>query len=215
MSNSKKIAIVDYELGNLFSVKQACLSLGYNAVLTSEPLEIEKSDMLILPGVGAFGEAMSNLKRLGLDKLIVDSVQRGKPMMGVCLGLQLLFDESEEFGNTEGLGLLKGKVKKFPQMSPNGEKLLIPQIAWNRVGFNNLLLKEKSPMAATPDKSYFYFVHSYYVAPDSEEIKLTSTNYGGFEYCSSVLKNNIFAVQFHPEKSGDLGLQLYKNWLSQ
>jgi glutamine amidotransferase len=211
----KKVAIIDYELGNLFSVRQACLSLGADAFLTSDYKEVQKADMVILPGVGAFGQAMNNLKKFELDRAILDSINEKKPFMGVCLGLQLLFEGSEEFGSHEGLGIFPGMVKKFPNISPTGEKLLIPQIAWNKICFSQIKKWETSPLSVIGQNEYFYFVHSYFVDVGGSEFELSRTNYNGLEYSSSVFKNNIFAVQFHPEKSGVVGLNVYKKWLNQ
>lgn len=211
--NMKKVAIIDFELGNLFSVRQACLSLGADAFFTNDHKEIAAADMIILPGVGAFGKAMENLKRLELDKVVKDVIASGKPFMGVCLGLQLLFEASDEFGSHEGLGIVKGNVKKFPATNPEGQKLLIPQIAWNTIHTNQSEKWQKSPLKTMENGEYFYFVHSYYVSPASEDVKLSTTKYEGIEYCSSILKDNIFAVQFHPEKSGKKGIEVYKNWL--
>lgn len=208
----KNVAIIDYEVGNLFSVKQACLTFGVNAFLTSNPKEIMAADKVILPGVGAFGRSMENLKKFELDKVLNDYVGMGKPLMGICLGLQLLFESSDEFGHHEGLGLLKGSVNRFPSLDTNGDKLLVPQISWNKAKAANLDLWNKSPLKSLSSETYFYFVHSYFVTP-KENIELSTTNYGGLTYCSSIIKDNIFAVQFHPEKSGEKGLEIYKNWL--
>ena len=208
---SKKIVIIDYQLGNLFSVHQACLNFGLDAVLSSEKSVISQADALILPGVGAFGDAMNSLLRLDLVKPLQDSIASGKPFLGVCLGMQLLFSESEEFGSHKGLNIIRGTVKKFPVMDLDGVKLRVPQISWNRI-------REKRSWSRTPlkgisDGEYMYFVHSYYVCPEDSAEILAETTYGGLSYCSSLYKNNIFATQFHPEKSAREGLKIYKNWI--
>ena len=207
---NNKVAIIDYNLGNLFSVKQACDTVGMNAALSSTKKDIEDAQALILPGVGAFIEAMKNLEQLDLIEAIKEAVLGGKPTFGVCLGLQLLFTESEEFGSGEGLDLIPGIIKKFP-VTANEIKIKVPQIAWNRI------YKEDQTWADTPlleleEKDFMYFVHSYYVHPTDGSCILTSTNYSGIEYCSAILKDNIFATQFHPEKSANKGLSIYRNW---
>lgn len=208
----KKVAIVDFGLGNLFSVKQACDHVGIQAEITTSPDDILSADAAILPGVGAFAEAMNNLVSGGLDVALKAFVSSGKPLMGICLGLQLLFEGSEEFGEIKGLGLIKGKVKRIP-----GEAfdLRVPQIGWNPI----LKAEQKwedSPLKDIEEESFMYFVHSYYVAPESPDVVLCETDYNGFRFCSGVKTNkNIFAVQFHPEKSASTGLRIYKNWATQ
>ena len=202
----KKVAIIDFKVGNIFSVVQACKEIGLIVEVTSDYNTILSSDGVILPGVGAFGDAMKNLEEQGLIKTIKDFIETGKPFMGVCLGLQLLFSNSEEFGNHRGLGIIKGKVKKF-----DNSKTKVPQIGWNKI-YKDLNTWENSPLEDTINDEYMYFVHSYYVTPSDENIILSNTNYSGKEYCSSIRKNNVFATQFHPEKSGKKGLEIYKNW---
>lgn len=211
------IAIIDYQLSNLFSVVNACEHLGEKALITSDPATLLSADAAILPGVGAFGDAMANLKKLGLVDAIHDFVQSGRPLMGVCLGLQLLMTESEEFGIHQGLNIIPGSVKRFPAESPNGTRLKIPQIGWNQI----------TPPSDAPDRwassplkhiapgTYMYFVHSFFAQPTNSDDILTRTTYEGFEYTSSVLRNNVFAVQFHPEKSGETGISIYREWLDQ
>lgn len=209
----KSIAIIDYKLGNLFSVRQACLHFGANAIVTSNKIDLEKADAIILPGVGAFAEAMTNLKTLDLIDSIKKFVESGKPFMGVCLGQQLLFTESEEFINTKGLNLIEGTIKKFPISLPDNDKAKVPQVAWNTVHKANINW-DSTPLNGLEDNDFQYFVHSYYTEPINSEIILTTTSYEGFNYCSSILKDNIFACQFHPEKSGEKGLLIYKNWIN-
>lgn len=208
--NKSKVVIIDYHLGNLFSVKQACDTVGLNAKISSNKEDILEADALILPGVGAFIEAMQNLEDLGLVEPIKEAVKNNKPLFGVCLGLQLLFTKSEEFGSGNGLDLIPGVIKKFPVH--NGEqKIKVPQIQWNKIytSKNNWL---NTPLAKVENEEFMYFVHSYYVDPENEACILTKTNYDGIDYCSSVISDNIFAVQFHPEKSATKGISIYKEW---
>lgn len=203
-----QLAIIDYELGNLFSVRQACVNLGYNPVITADPDVVRKADALILPGVGAFGAAMQTLRQCGLDTAIYESVKSGKPMMGVCLGMQLLFTESTEFGVGSGLGLVPGKIIRLP--AAEGSK--IPQIAWNQVQ-PAAVAWPTSPLGELTPGSYMYFVHSYYCAPEDPAVELSRTSFDGFAYCSALQHENLFATQFHPEKSGEPGLTIYRRWL--
>jgi glutamine amidotransferase len=209
-SNLKNVVIIDYQLGNLFSVKQACDTVGINAKISSNRQEILNADALILPGVGAFIEAMNNLKKFGLDTAIQIKVKGGTPIFGICLGQQLLFTESEEFGAGKGLDLISGLIKRFPETIYE-RKVKVPHIAWNTI----FKLNQEWRISALCDlnnNDFMYFIHSYYVKPSDESCILTLTNYDGIEFCSSILKNNIFATQFHPEKSADKGITIYKNW---
>lgn len=215
MRSEKKIAIIDYHLGNLFSVQQACRHIGYDAVVTSDKKLLMEADYAILPGVGAFGDAMSVLKEFDLISPIRDFIDSGKPFMGVCLGLQLLFTESEEFGNYKGLNVIEGITRKFPALNSSKEKLKVPQIEWNQVHIPAIEKIHQTPLNGCKTGDFFYFVHSYYVLPTNKEYVLTNTTYGGMEYCSSVARKNLFACQFHPEKSGEYGLNIYRNFLNQ
>jgi glutamine amidotransferase len=210
---SKKIIIVDYNLGNLYSVKHACEFVGLNAVITSDKNDLINADAAILPGVGAFGDAMNNLKTLDLINPIKDFISSGKPFMGICLGLQLLFSESEEFGNFGGLNIIEGEVKKFPVIKDNN-RVKVPQIGWNKI-YRDCSLKEwnDSPLEKIKNEEYMYFVHSFYVEPEDTSVKLTFTEYCNIKYTSSILCKNIFACQFHPEKSAHEGIKIYKRWL--
>jgi glutamine amidotransferase len=209
----KNIVIIDYGLGNLFSVEQACRSLGFFPIISNDPKDLLKADAAILPGVGAFKAAMENLTKSKMKEAIIDFVGDGKPLMGVCLGLQLLFEESEEFENCEGLGLIKGTVKKIRYEKKHIAK--VPQIGWNTIypkkgyGWND------TPLKTIKSNEFMYFVHSYYVAPTNSADILTLTTYSDFEYCSAVLRDNIFATQFHPEKSGGKGVEIYKHWYNK
>ena len=212
---SKNIVILDYQLGNLFSVKQACDYVGLNAKISSEKEDIMAADGIILPGVGAFRSAMENLEKLDLIHPLKDFVSAQKPLFGICLGLQLLFTESEEFGSQKGLGFISGTIKKFsnnPALRPGAK---VPQIAWNRIYGSDQSWID-TPLIGINQDEFMYFVHSYYVDAADEETVVSRSTYENVEYCSSVKNNfNIFATQFHPEKSGHKGLSIYSNWASQ
>ena len=209
---SKKVVIIDYQLGNLFSVKQACEHLGYAAHISSDPDELQHADYAILPGVGAFNDAMENLKELGLAEGINSYIQTGKPFMGVCLGLQLLLTESEEFGQTKGLNIIPGSVKRFEAQQSEENTLKVPQIQWNTITSGKPWTD--TPLQSCKDGDYMYFVHSFYAQPEDKSHVLSYTTYGTRTYCSSVLKDNVFATQFHPEKSGLYGVNIYQQWFN-
>ncbi|OGE64547.1 imidazole glycerol phosphate synthase, glutamine amidotransferase subunit [Candidatus Daviesbacteria bacterium RIFCSPLOWO2_02_FULL_36_7] len=194
------IVIIDYGLGNLASITNALNKLGIKSSISGNPSVIKKAAALILPGVGAAGEGMKNLKKKGLDKIILQEITKGKPLLGICLGMQLLFEKSEE-GNVSCLGIFKGKVKKFKK------ERKIPQIGWNNVLFAN---KQKL-FQGIPDKSFFYFVNSFYCQPQDKSIIAGITEYGE-RFASIVIRNNVAGMQFHPEKSADSGLKLLKNF---
>lgn len=206
----KKVVIIDYQLGNLFSVKQACDAVRMNSILSSDKNDIINADALILPGVGAFKEAMTNLERLDLILAIKDKVNAGIPLFGICLGQQLLFSESEEFGAGKGLDLIPGVIKRFPEQF-EGRKIKVPHIAWNRI-YKSEQGWANSPLNDIDNEDFMYFIHSYYTSPADDSCIMTKTNYDGIEFCSAVNKNNIFATQFHPEKSAEKGVSIYKNW---
>ena len=204
------VAIIDYRMSNLHSVQAACRKVGLKSVVTSECNLILKAKATILPGVGAFGEAMTRLKELKLDKCIMDFISAGKPFWGICLGMQLLFSESEEHGWHKGLGILEGRVKKFDFQKVTDERYPVPQIGWNRIyqndaGWDGTLLKDNA------DQDFMYFVHSYYVIPSDLSIGIAYTTYGTTDYCSALSWENVFASQFHPETSGHNGLKIYEN----
>ena len=199
------IAIIDYGAGNLQSVKKAFDFIGAESVITDNPEIINACDRILLPGVGSFGDAMDSMAKSGLVETVKQNALSGKPFLGICLGLQLLFEESEESPGVKGLGIFKGKIKKFS--SDMGLK--IPHIGWN-----SLEIKQKDTLFKNvPENSYVYFVHSYYLHAEDESDIATVTNYG-IDFHSAVGKNNVFATQFHPEKSGDVGLQILKNFAS-
>ena len=201
------IAIIDYGMGNLRSVQKAFERVGHPAVVTRDPGEIEKANRVVLPGVGAFGDCMDNLTRYELVEPIRQSISCGKPFLGICLGLQLLFTESEEFGTHQGLNILPGTIRRFP-ISPESESnLKVPHMGWNTIS-----IRQTAPLLeGVASGSHVYFVHSYYVQPEDPTVTCTVTDYG-LPFVSSVWKDNIFASQFHPEKSQQVGLQLFYNF---
>lgn len=207
------ITIIDYQISNLFSVQHACDHLGLQAEISSDKQKLLESEAAILPGVGAFGDAMKNLKKLDLIGPIKEFIASGKAFMGVCLGLQLLFSESEEFGHHEGLNIIHGTVTKFPSKNKKKETIKVPQIGWNQIYESEKRNWTQSPLAAIRSHEFMYFVHSYYVSPADKSVILSLTEYQGIEYCSSIFSGNIFAAQFHPEKSGAEGIKIYRDWL--
>ena len=194
------IAVVDYHLGNLRSVKCALDRLGQTSVLTSDPAQIAQADAVIFPGVGAFHRAMENLDALRLTATLRDFALSGKPFLGICLGLQVLFTESEEMGIHKGLDIFKGRVRRFTEG-------LVPQIGWNQAH----IVREDPIMAGIPDHSYFYFVHSYYVDPVEKRDVIAETDYH-IDYASIVGRGRVWGIQFHPEKSQQKGLRILKNF---
>jgi glutamine amidotransferase len=203
------ITIIDYEMGNLRSVEKAFESLGFAARVSSRPEDIISADKVVLPGVGAFADCVKNLRAGGFVEPLLAHVGSGKPLLGICVGMQMLFDESEEFGRHPGLGLIPGKVVRFPLgMVEKGERLKVPHMGWN-----NLLLKKPSPLfKAVADASFVYFVHSYYCQAENEADVAASCRYGDIEFCASIWRDNIMATQFHPEKSQSIGLQIFRNF---
>lgn len=196
------IVVVDYGMGNLRSVEKGFHHVEIDAKVTSNSADVDNAAGLVVPGVGAFRDCMNNLADMGLTDSVMRSIKKGKPFLGICMGLQVLFTESEEFGHYKGLNVFRGKVPRFPQSD-----LKVPHMGWNSIN-----IKKHNPLLeGIPDKGYFYFVHSYYVDPDDREIIATTTDYG-VEFTSMVWKDNIFATQFHPEKSQALGLRMLKNF---
>jgi len=217
LEQKPKVAIVDYGMGNLFSVRQACEHAGLDVSITSAREEILNADAVILPGIGAFGDAMATLSRLDLVGVLRDVAASGKALIGVCLGLQLLMTESFEFGRHKGLGIIEGQVVPFDNPKEGARKLKVPQVGWNsvhRVGNGQEEAWENSPLAKLRDGEFMYFVHSYIVQPEDKRVVLSVSRYGQIEFCSSIHSQNIFACQFHPERSGREGLKIYRNLAS-
>lgn len=199
------IAIIDYDAGNIKSVEKAILSLGEKAIITRNREEILAADKVILPGVGAFGDAMEKIRSYGLEEVIHEVVDKGTPFLGICLGLQLLFEASEESKGVKGLGLLKGEIVKIP----DNQALKVPQIGWNSLKYPN----KGRLFAGLDEGSYVYFVHSYYLKAEEPEIVVATTDYATLIH-AAVEKGNIFACQFHPEKSSDVGLKILENFIA-
>jgi len=196
------IAIIDYGVGNLFSLSSSLKAIGFDTVVTGDPETIKKADKLILPGVGAFEDAIAKLRSTGLDEVIIRQAKSGKKLMGICLGMQMLFEKSYEYGEHTGLGLIPGQVIPMENTIPAGLK--IPHIGWNSLQF-----KKVSPLFAhISDGDFVYFVHSYY-ADNCEDAVIATTEYGK-ELTAAVARDNVFGCQFHPEKSGDVGLKILK-----
>lgn len=195
------IAIIDYGMGNLRSVQKGFEKVGFAAVVTADPEVVRRADKVVLPGVGAFGDAMANLKAAGMPEVIQETVQAGKPFLGICLGLQLMFESSEEGGFHEGLKIFTGRVKLLPP------GLKVPHMGWNQIEVQ----KDVPILKGIPDRSSFYFVHSYYVDPADPAVITTLTEYG-IKFTSIASLGNVFGIQFHPEKSSILGLTILKNF---
>jgi imidazole glycerol-phosphate synthase subunit HisH len=202
------IAIIDYGMGNLRSVQKGFERVGCDAVVTADPKVVLEADKIVLPGVGAFPDCMRNLEQGGFIEPLLRVIREGRPFLGICLGLQLLFTESDEFGAHKGLNVIPGRVVRFPDgMAENGEKLKIPHMGWNQ-----LEVRRRPPaFEGIESGANFYFVHSFYVVPEDAGVVATTTTYG-IEFCSAVWKDNIVATQFHPEKSQEKGLQILKNF---
>jgi len=195
------LAIIDYGVGNLRSVEKAFAAMGCEAVVSGDEKTLRSAERLVLPGVGAFAACMKALKERGLDQVVRERVAAGTPLLGVCVGMQLLFEESDEFGSTSGLGLLRGRVRRFSQ------DLVVPQVGWNRIE----QVRTHPVFAEIADRSHFYFVHSYYCEPLDNQVVMGQTEYG-INYASVVAQENICGVQFHPEKSQESGLRLLRNF---
>jgi glutamine amidotransferase len=206
MTSKKTIGVIDYGMGNLRSVGKAVERMGGSVYVGSEPKKLRQADKLILPGVGAFGDAMRELKQRNLIPVIWEAIEKGKPFLGVCLGLQLLFERSEESPGVKGLGVWKGMVKRF--RLKKGNNLKIPQMGWNQVKW----VKSSAMTQGIKNQSYFYFVHSYFAEPKDHSLIIGNTDYS--VWFPSVLANGTtYAVQFHPEKSQNKGLKILKNFI--
>ena len=199
------IAIIDYGMGNLRSVQKAFERLGVEATITSDKAKVDAAEKLVLPGVGAIADAMTELRRADLVDSIVSAVKANRPFLGICLGFQALFERSEENGGVDCLGLFKGTVRRFPE-SP---EYVVPHMGWNRLDFKQ---KDVPIYRDLKETDYVYFVHSYYVDAEDSSIVATTTNYDNVDFCSSIAVGNVFGAQFHPEKSQDVGLSILKNF---
>ena len=195
------VAIIDYGVGNLRSVEKAFAATGCEALISADEETLRAAQRLVLPGVGAFGACMKALKERGFERLVLEKASEGTPLLGVCVGMQMLFEESDEFGSTPGLGLLKGSVRRF------GNELVVPQVGWNRINQK----REHALFDGVADGAFCYFVHSFYCQPSDEEVVVGETEYGQ-RYASVVARGNICGVQFHPEKSQDVGLRMLRNF---
>ena len=205
----KKTVIIDYESGNLFSVFHVCKLLGLDPLISSDAGDLRQAAGVILPGVGAFGDAMENLRNTGMAEAISEYIYEDKPFLGICLGMQLLFEYSEEFGENVGLGLVKGHVKRF---NFDDDRIKVPHVGWNRISKPEEKNWKDSLFKNVHDGDYMYFVHSYYAEATDERDIMAFTDYEGKKFCSAIMKNNIFATQFHPEKSGISGLSVVKEF---
>ena len=197
------LTVIDYGVGNLRSVHMALRRLGVEPTISADPADVHKAQAVILPGVGAFGDSIANLRALQLEAPILDVIRDGVPFLGICVGLQLLFEVGEEMGEHRGLGVLPGRVRRF------AGDLVIPHMGWNQI-------HQRRPIPlfdGVPDDSYAYFVHSYYVDPEDETVIAATTDYG-LDYASVVARDNLYAIQFHPEKSQDVGERILRNFLT-
>ena len=212
MTARPRIAVVDYGAGNLRSVAKALERAGLDAQLTDDPDALRRADAIALPGAGAFADAMAGLRSRGLDEALHEEIERGRPYLGLCLGLQLLFQESDEHGRTPGLGILRGRIERFAPADEQGRTLRVPHIGWNTVRWSGA-----HPVAARlPAEDFFYFVHSYRAVPEDSKLAVGCCDYGG-PFAAAVARDNLFAVQFHPEKSQDAGRKLldaFVAWLA-
>ncbi|MEW6419401.1 MAG: imidazole glycerol phosphate synthase subunit HisH [Nitrospirota bacterium] len=204
------IAIVDYGMGNLRSVEKGFLKVGVNAMVVSDPKAVDDARAVVLPGVGAFKDCMRNLEEMSLTESVMMSIQKGKPYLGICLGLQVLFTESEEFGVCKGLDVFKGSVVRFQSTLKDVDNINVLKVP--HMGWNTVKIQRRPPIFdGIQDEAFFYFVHSFYVAPDDSNVIATTTDYG-ITFTSMIWKENIFATQFHPEKSQEVGLRILKNF---
>ena len=202
------IAIIDYGMGNLRSVQKGFEKVGFEAVVTADPKAVLDAEKVVLPGVGAFRDCMHNLEQGGFVEPLLKVIADGRPFLGICVGMQMLFTDSVEFGLYQGLNVIPGHVLRFPEkMQEAGEELKVPQMGWNQISF-----RQESPVFSGIDEgANVYFVHSYYVRPDDPSVVATTTTYG-IDFCSAIRKDNIVATQFHPEKSQEIGLKILKNF---
>jgi len=205
------IAVIDYGVGNIKSICRALEKSGAEVCLTNDRDKVISSDGVLLPGVGAFAHGMEKLNSQGIDELLREFSETGKPILGICLGMQMLFDQSTEFGETKGLGLIPGQVLRLETLDEAHEKL--PHVSWNEIKPGTSSEWEGTILNSIKDGEDMYFVHSYYVKPANEEDVLSTTVYSQFEYCSTVKHQNIYGCQYHPEKSAETGLKIIKNFV--
>ena len=208
--NNKEVVILNLGVGNIFSIKNACKLVGLNTIVSDDKNVINNSNGLIIPGVGSYKTAMDKIKRMKLDEVIFNYINTGKPVMGICLGMQLFFESSEEFGNSQGLAFIKGKVKNFQFQIIEGLKFPSTQIGWNNIFFNDLENKFNI-YQGVENGALMYFANSYYVE-FNEEFPNFYSEYGRIKFCSSYIDKNLYLFQFHPEKSGKDGMKIYKNF---
>lgn len=212
---SNEVVVVDYGIGNLFSVRRALEHCGAKVNLSSDPEVIARAARVLLPGVGAFGDGMAELCRRGLDEAVCEVAGRGAPLLGICLGMQMLLDESDEFGRTLGLGLIPGRVVPIPAVNTEGRAHKIPHIGWNELvlppGRENW---EGTPLADLVPGTAVYFVHSFMAQPDDPAHRVADCRYGGHAVSAAIGRDNVFGCQFHPEKSGELGLKVLRRFLA-
>ena len=210
------VAVVDYGLGNLFSIDRALQHVGSRAEVTSSAEVLERSAALILPGVGAFGDGIQQLRSRGLIEPIVEFARSGRPALGICLGMQLLFTESEEFGQYDGLGLIPGKVARLQDSDPSGRRVKLPHIGWSDIYRTRPEDPQHSAILdGVRDGDAMYFVHSYVPFPETDSVCVANTSYGEHRYCVVAEQENVTGVQFHPEKSGEAGLQILRNFVEK
>lgn len=198
----------------MFSVKHACEAVGMHAEITADASKILSADVVILPGVGAFGDAMASLKQLNLVEPLREAAHSGKPLIGICLGMQLLMTESSEFGRHAGLGIMPGHVTRFEPSQSNGQRIKVPHVGWNQITLPSFSTNDgwaHSPLEGIESGACVYFVHSYYVIPQDLNCIWAQTRYGSYQFCSAVRRGNVYAFQFHPERSGTTGLMIYQN----
>jgi glutamine amidotransferase len=214
--NKSDVAVIDYGVGNLLSVRRGLEHCGAKVQVTSDPERIRTASRVVLPGVGAFTDGMAELSLNGLDEVVKEVANKGTPLLGICLGMQMLLDESEEFGVTKGLGLISGKVVPIPSITKEGNSQKIPHTGWNSLilpsetnTWDGTILEKIKPNDAV------YFVHSFMASPTNQEDRLADCLYGGISVSASIIKDNIFGCQFHPEKSGEVGLKVLKTFLEQ
>jgi glutamine amidotransferase len=210
---NETVAIIDYGVGNLFSVHKAFSKIGVNSFITSNPEEITSSSKVVLPGVGAFKNGMRKLIETDLSNIVKDVANSGKPLLGICLGAQMLLDSSEEFGDTLGLGLIRGKVTGIPKLSNSGQRIRVPNIGWNNLCYPRGASSTKGTILdSIPETSMTYFVHSFMMSPEDPDTRLADIDYEGIRISAAIKSGNISGTQFHPEKSGTIGLQILRNF---